>query len=114
MSSFLFEIGEREREGGRAIGDLRSELQRVRMIEKRERKLTQQKIADRLEVNRSVVNRLLMGTLNMTVRSAAELAWAMGWKLRFELFKPELTPGQNDTASGTTRRPDPIPPWVSA
>jgi transcriptional regulator with XRE-family HTH domain len=100
MRSFVFEIGERSRKVSRLIGKLRSDLQKAFVIEKKSQKLTQQAIATRLNVNRSVINRQLTGTENLTVKSAVELAWAMGWETRIEVFKPELVPGKNELNSG--------------
>jgi predicted XRE-type DNA-binding protein len=87
MTSYLFDIGDRARKASRFIGTVRSELQYVLSREKAERKLNQQDIATLLGVNRSVVNRQLIGTENLTLRSVADLAWALGWDIDFRLRK---------------------------
>jgi transcriptional regulator with XRE-family HTH domain len=89
MNSFVFDIGERSRRVSRVLGKLRSDLQEAFVYEKKVRKITQQKIAENLNVNRSVVNRQLIGKENLTVKSAVELAWAMGWEAKIEIFKPD-------------------------
>jgi hypothetical protein len=89
MTSFVFDIGERARKASRFIGHVRSELQHALICEKKERKITQQEIANLLGVNRSVINRQLMGTENLTLRSVAELAWALNWDICFELRKAQ-------------------------
>lgn len=88
MNSYLFDIGGKKRAAARFIGRVRAELQRALISEKATRKLTQQAIAKLIGVNRSVINRQLMGYENMTLRSVAELAWALGWDILFELRKP--------------------------
>ncbi len=87
MDSYVFDIGERARKISRFVGRVRLELQRALTAEKRARKLSQQTIATMIGVNRSVINRQLMGTENLTIRRVAELAWAMGWEIDFKLRK---------------------------
>jgi transcriptional regulator with XRE-family HTH domain len=72
------------------------QLQKAFLAEKQSNKLTQQEIATRLGVNRSVVNRQLKGEENLTVRSAAAFAWAMGCKLTFHVEKLQRGPGDNN------------------
>ena len=95
MISYVFDIGDRARKVSRFIAHVRSELQRVLVEEKSTRKITQQSIAEKLGVNRSVINRQLMGEENLTLRSIAELAWALDWELEFQLTKPEVKKGDN-------------------
>ena len=88
MTSYVFDIGEKARKVSRFIGTVRSELQYALSKEKAARKkFTQQDIATLLGVNRSVINRQLIGTENMTLRRVAELAWALGWDIEFRLRK---------------------------
>jgi hypothetical protein len=106
MTSYVFDIGEKDRKASRFIGHVRAELQKALVAEKHERKITQQQIADLIGVNRSVVNRQLMGTENLTLRSVGELAWALGWDAIFELRKPASVgnhvPAAPQTASAGT------------
>lgn len=85
MPSFEYTIDEKSRVGARFLSRVKEEIQRAFSIEKRERKLTQQSVAQKLGVNRSVVNRQLMGYENMTTRSIAEMLWAIGWEPHFEV-----------------------------
>lgn len=89
MPSFEVDIGGKARAGSRFIARVRDEIQRAFVSEKQTRKLTQQSIATILGVNRSVVNRQVMGLENMTVRSVGELLWALGWEPHFEATKIE-------------------------
>lgn len=88
MTSYVFDIGEKARKASRFIGHVRMELQKALVAEKAARKITQQQIANQIGVNRSVINRQLTGTENLTLRSVAELAWALGWDIDFALKKP--------------------------
>lgn len=95
MTSFRLEVDPKERATGRFFARVIDELQRAVAAEKRERKLTQQKIAEILGVNRSVVNRRISGKDNLTVKSLAETAWALGYEPRFELVESKPSAGSN-------------------
>ena len=86
--SLLFDIGEKSRRIARFIGKVHRELQDALEHEKKTRGLTQQQIASLLNVNRSVINREFLGGGNLTLRRLAELAWALGWEIVFELRRP--------------------------
>ena len=104
MTSFVFDIGAKARAAARFIDDVRSELQAALVTEKRERKITQQAIAQAIGTSRSVINRQLMGQENLTLRTVAELAWALGWEPEFKLRKPQATKGENiDLRIGPTK-----------
>lgn len=87
MNSYLFDIGDRARKVSRFVFGVRNELQKALFIEKKSRKLSQQAIAQLIGVNRSVINRQIVGTENLTIRRVAELAWAMGWNIEFKMTK---------------------------
>lgn len=87
MPSYEYFIGERDQVGSRFVARANEEIQRALVTEKASRKITQQSIADKLDVHRSVINRRFMGLENMTLRSVAELLWAIGWEPYFEARK---------------------------
>src|ERR1700722_15318449 len=89
MNLYLYDIGERARKASRFIGHVRAELQRALVAEKASRKLSQQQIATMIGTSRSVINREFMGLENLTLRRVAELAWALGWEIVFQLRKPQ-------------------------
>src|ERR1043166_1031896 len=93
--SYQYDIGEKGRRVARFLGKVRRELQAALEQEKTVRKLTQQQIANMIGVNRSVINRQLLGGENLTRRRVAELAGALGWEIVFELRKPAVARGQN-------------------
>lgn len=88
MTSFRFDIGPRRRKVARFIGQVRNELVRALVEEKEENKFSQNQLAKKLDVDRSVINRQLNGEANLTLRSVAELAWALDRDIVFELRKP--------------------------
>lgn len=94
MTSYRFSISPKERIVGRFLGKVRRELQKA-FAEERGRGLSQAEIARELGVGRSVINRQLMGTENMTMRRVAELAWAMGRDPDFVARKREVRAGAN-------------------
>lgn len=99
MPSFEYDLGEKSRIGSRFISHVRSEIQRAFTSEKASRKITQQQIAEKIGVNRSVINRQLMGLENMTLRSVAELLWAIGWEPFFEAREPNVGDQNNEFIS---------------
>lgn len=95
MPSFEFDIGDKEAAISRFLSAVHTEIQRAFSIEKSRRKLTQQSIADTLGVNRSVINRQVMGYENLTAKSIAELAWAIGYEPKLSLSRTEDDRGAN-------------------
>ena len=95
MTSFHFDIGGRARNAGRFIGRVRGELLRALSERKSEGGLSQEALARKLDTERSLINRQLSGESNLTLRSLADLAWAMDLEISFELKKPAAEAGQN-------------------
>ena len=98
MPSFEYELDKKSEVGSDFITRVNEELQRALVTEKQARKITQQEIADTLEINRSVVNRRFMGLENLTVRSIAETLWAIGWEPLFKVKKIAPQDGENERA----------------
>lgn len=74
--SFRMHISARSRKAARFISSVHRELQEAYMRASR-RGITQQNIADVLDVDRSAVNRRLQGGGNLTLRTLSDLAFAM-------------------------------------
>jgi transcriptional regulator with XRE-family HTH domain len=94
MTFFRFDIGARSRTAGRLMGRIRRELLRA-VTEEKQAGLTQQELARRLECGRSNINRQLSGEAEITLRSLADLAWALDREITFELRRPDEAAGQN-------------------
>ena len=102
MTYFHFDIGERARHAGRFIGRVRGELLRALSERKSEIGFSQQGLAQKLDTERSLINRQLSGESNLTLRSLADLAWAMDMEISFELKKPHPKAGQNQPMMTST------------
>jgi transcriptional regulator with XRE-family HTH domain len=102
VTSFQFDIGGRARHAGRFIGRVRDELLKALSERKKDGKLSQQELATKLDVHRSLINRQLSGEANLTLRSLADLAWAMDMEITFELKKPVVETGQNQPVTTST------------
>jgi transcriptional regulator with XRE-family HTH domain len=100
VTSFHFDIGSRARHAGRFIGRVRNELLRALAEKKAKAALSQQAfpqqaLAEKLGVERSLINQQLAGEANLSLRSLADLAWAMDMEISFELKTPTAKAGQN-------------------
>ena len=103
MTCFHFDIGERARHAGRFIGRVRGELLRALSERKSEIGISQQGLARKLDTERALINRQLSGEANLTLRSLADLAWAMDLEISFELKKRRCRKsGQNQPMTTST------------
>lgn len=106
MTSYHFSLSPKDRKVGRFLGKVRRELQKAFSEERDSQKLSQADIARALGVHRSVINRQLVGTENLTLSRVAELAWAMGRELDFSLVKPKLQLGINSSRNFKVDKPN--------
>ena len=100
--SYELKIDPRKRVAARLIGAVRKALISAAMDERDATGLTQQAIADRLGVHRSFVTKLLKNEGNLTLRSIADLAWALGYQPNFSLDRNVPLDRCNNTAQVTT------------
>lgn len=100
--SYLDSVTPKALAGARLISDVLREIHRAFGRERAANRLTQTQIAERLGVNKSCVNRWLNGRENLTLRSIAELAWAMDHEvvIRFErrASPDDAQPGREDAS----------------
>jgi transcriptional regulator with XRE-family HTH domain len=104
VTSFHFDIGERARHAGRFIGRVRGELLRALSERKSEKGFSQEALARKLDAKRSLINQQFSGETNLSLRSLADLAWAMDLEISFELKKPVAEAGQNQPMTTSTVR----------
>ena len=78
MSSFQISVTPRRRAVGRFVAGVRRALNKALAEEHNKRGLTQAELARAIETSRSVVNRQLRGTDNLSLSRVGELAWALG------------------------------------
>lgn len=85
--SFLFELDPKDEAVADLVAEVGKTLQRAITV----RGFTQNEIAQRLGVDRSRVNKCLSGFNNLTLKSLAELSWALDGKVKveIELYKNE-------------------------
>jgi hypothetical protein len=102
VTYFHFDIGERARHAGRFIGRVRGELLRALSERKSEIGFSQQGLAQKLDTERALINRQLSGETSLTLRSLADLAWAMDMEIFFELKRPIAEAGQNQPMTTST------------
>ena len=101
MSSFQIAIKPSRRAAGRFVSHVRRALQAALADEQQKRGLTQSDLARSIDVHRSVISRELNGRQDITLGRVAELAWAMGRKINFDLEKAEPAPGDNKPTNET-------------
>ena len=89
--SFQFDLDPKSEVSTRFIGGV------LRMLQKSftNSGLKQQELAEKLGVHRSVVNRRLQGKSNLTLRTIAEMAWAMEMEPKFQMEKVNIPSGSN-------------------
>jgi transcriptional regulator with XRE-family HTH domain len=95
MKSFQIGISPSRRAAGRFISRVRRSLQRA-LVEEGERSgINQSKVAEAIGVHRSVISRELNGRQDITLGRIAELAWALGREIEFNLIATENDEGSN-------------------
>ena len=114
MTYFQLEIDPKEHFVARAISHARSALRRAFLEAKEERHITQADLARCLGIDRSAINRQLTGEANLTVRSLAEMAWALNRELAIDLPKPMPAGGNEPIVSMNTSSGTVTPPMVIA
>lgn len=88
---FVFEIDEKDAEVAILVGKIQDELRRAYVSSGKKKN----DLAQKLEVDRSVITRRLKPSANLTVRSLAELIWAIGnLDTKFELVPVVLKGNQ--------------------
>jgi transcriptional regulator with XRE-family HTH domain len=78
--SYRLKIDRRSLKAARFISKLQDEIQRALI----ESGMTQQEVAERLGVDRSVINRRLKGKANLTARSISDFAYALDQDVKME------------------------------
>jgi predicted transcriptional regulator len=91
------------------IGDVRAELART-LSDLSDEGVTKSDVAKKLGVHRSAITRRIRGTENITLRTLAEMAWAMDRDIIFRLEKPIVTTRHNAQVSSTTQPQRSLPP----
>jgi len=77
MTSFDFDISEKDLAGADYITRVGRQLVAAFVRKARKDKITKAELARRLDLDKATVTRMLRGNANLTVRSIGELCWAM-------------------------------------
>jgi transcriptional regulator with XRE-family HTH domain len=93
--SYELKVDDRQKAGSRFIAKVGKALTLAALDARATSGFTQQAVAQKLNVNRSVINRWLRGGANLTLRTVGEIAWALGFEIVFELRKRGLPQGKN-------------------
>ena len=96
--SYQLKISPKAMKSARFISRLQKAIQRALA----ESGMSQQDVATKLEIDRSVVNKRLNGKANLTARSIAEFAYAFDKEVYVGLVDKLPASGQNWTASAAT------------
>lgn len=83
--SYQIKLSPRAKRAARFIRSVHREIQAAFAKASDATGLTQQELANRLEVNRATVNKRLLGQENLTLRTIADLAWALDREPEFRL-----------------------------
>jgi len=79
--SFQFELDPRDEASATLVAEVGKKLQRHCVL----KGFSQNELAEKLGVNRSHISRSLSGFNNLTLKTLAELAWAMDCRVTLEL-----------------------------
>lgn len=91
--SFLFELDPKQEVAVDLIADVGRQLQTLHEERQQRGKFTQQDVARRLGVDRARVNKCFSGYNNLTLRTLAELVWAMDGEIEIKINLPKAATG---------------------
>ena len=78
MTSFDFEISEKDLAGAEHVSRVGRQLVSAFVRKARSEKISKAELARRLDLDKASITRMLRGDANLTLRSVGELSWAMG------------------------------------
>jgi transcriptional regulator with XRE-family HTH domain len=95
MTLYQTGIKPSRRAAARFVTRVRRALQRALVEEGTRTGLSQSDVARSIDVHRSVISRELNGRQDITLGRVAELAWAMGREIQFDLVEEKRRDGEN-------------------
>lgn len=95
MTSFQIAISPSRRAAGRFISRVRRSLQLALVEEGQLSGINQSKVANAIGIHRSVISRELNGRQDITLGRVAEIAWALGREVEFNLPRVDYSAGCN-------------------
>lgn len=98
--SYQMHLTPRKRKVARFVSQVYGQIQQAFTDAAREEGMTQRKLAEKLGVDKSVLHRRLTGEANLTLRSIADLAWALDADLEFAVRRRKKNdPTRNHVSS---------------
>lgn len=97
--SFLLRISDRSRKAGRFIGRVHREIQKAFV----DSGLKQSELARKLEIDRATLNKRICGQSNLTLRSIADIAWALDQDIEFSFRRKDGRNNNFSVHAGTPR-----------
>lgn len=94
MMSYQMRNDERSRKAGRFVARVHKAIQTAVVRSG----LKQNEIATKLGLDRSIVNRRILGQSNLTLRTIADFAWALEHDIEFDLVPRKIGPEVNRPA----------------
>lgn len=82
--SYQMQLNPRKKKAARFVTLVNKEIQKT-FTDAANKGMTQRKLAAKLDVDKSVLHRRLTGETNLTLRSIADLAWALDADLEFSM-----------------------------
>lgn len=95
MTSFQTPLTPSKRAAARLVSRVRRAILKAYAIEQQKTGVSQSEIARRIGVHRSVINRELRGTADLTLSRVGQLAEALGREAVFELREKTVPTGSN-------------------
>jgi len=95
--SYKMKISKRDRSAGRFKSRVHRALMKAVIAAKTEKGMTQSQIAELMEVDKSVVSRILNGQGNLTLKTIGEISWVLG--LRPDISFVEIDAGATTQAN---------------
>lgn len=92
MGSFSRKPNNRRSVYLKLAGEIEGQLRQAYAKRNEQKRETQVSVAEKLGVDRSAVNRRLVGRTNMTIETIADMVWALGHCIKVEIFDPEDHP----------------------
>lgn len=92
--SYQMPLNARKRKAARFVSKVHKEIQKA-FTDAAHEGMTQRKLAAKLEIDKGALNRRLTGEANLTLRSIADLAWALDADIEFAMRRKPKDPSRN-------------------
>lgn len=112
MTTFEFEVTRKDQDGAEAIFKVNKFLLTLLAKRMTDQNMTRSKLAEKLEVDKSTISKILRGSQNVTVRTLGEICGALDFD--FDLVARDLLPNAGNNGDLRTRKPRLETPTMNA